>query len=139
MADLLTVFIDSNILFSTCYRSPNLFERQWQIPGVHIVTAKYCVKEVRKNLPSPDQRQRLDEWLLKTEVVDDCPADELPENLMLPAKDVPVIAAAARCTADILITGDSNHFGRYFGHRVLGVLVESTAMFRSRFPEVFKD
>jgi predicted nucleic acid-binding protein len=139
MSEPLIVFIDSNILFSTCYRSPNLFERQWQIPSVHIVTAKYCTKEVRKNLPEPDQRRRLDEWLLKTEVVEDCPADELPESLMLPAKDVPVIAAAARRKADILITGDSKHFGRYFGHTVLGVLVESTGMFRARFPEVFKD
>jgi predicted nucleic acid-binding protein len=139
VADSLTVFIDSNILFSTCYRSPNLFERQWKIPGVHIVTARYCVHEVRKNLPSPDQRSRLEQWLLKTKVVEDCPADELPENLMLPAKDVPVIAAAARCKADILITGDSNHFGRYFGHTVLGVLIESTGMFRARFPEVFQD
>jgi predicted nucleic acid-binding protein len=139
MADPLIVFIDSNVLFSTCYRTPNLFERQWQIPGVHIVTAEYCTNEVRKNLPSSDQRRRLDEWLLKTEVVEDCPADELPDNLMLPAKDLPVIAAAARCKADILITGDSNHFGRYFGHTVLGVLIESPSMFRSRYPKVFQD
>jgi predicted nucleic acid-binding protein len=136
--DLLIVFIDSDILFSTCYRSPNLFERQWQIPGIRIVTARYCIEEARRNLSSPDQHRRLEQWLLRTKVVEDCPAEELPDSLMLPAKDVPVLAAAARCKADILITGDSNHFGRYFGHTVLGVLVESPGMFRARFPKVFQ-
>jgi len=136
--DLLVAFIDSNILFSTCYRSPNLFERLWTIPNVRIVTANYCVEEVRRNFRSSEQLTRLDQWLLRTHIVEDCPENDLPETLMLPAKDVPVLAAAARCQADILITGDQNHFGRYYGHRVLGVLIESSEMFRSRFPEIFQ-
>jgi predicted nucleic acid-binding protein len=135
--DLLNVFIDSNILFSACYRSPNLFERLWAIPTVRIVTAEYCVDEVRRNLRSPEQTRRLDQWLSRTRIVENCPDSDLPEMLMLPAKDVPVLAAAARCRADILITGDLNHFGRYYGHQVLGVLIESSEMFRSRFPEIF--
>jgi hypothetical protein len=136
--DLLIVFIDSNILFSTCYRSPNLFERLWTIPNVRIVTAEYCEDEVRRNLRSLEQIARLDQWLSRTEVVENCPESELPEMLMLPIKDVPVLAAAARHNADILITGDRNHFGRYYGHQVLGVLIESSEMFRSRFPEIFQ-
>lgn len=137
MPDLLVVFIDSNILFSTCYRSPNLFERLWTIPNVRIVTAGYCVSEVRRNLRSSEQTGRLDQWLSRTHIVEDCPESEFPETLMLPAKDVPVLAAAAHCKADILITGDRNHFGRYYGHQVFGVFVESSEMFRSRFPEIF--
>jgi len=135
--DLLVVFIDSNILFSTCYRSPNLFERLWAIPNVRIVTADYCVNEVRRNFRSSEQIARLDQWLSRTQIVEDCPENDQPETLMLPAKDVPVLAAAAHCKADILITGDQNHFGRYYGHQVLGVLIESSEMFRSRFPEIF--
>jgi len=135
VSDLLTVFIDSNILFSTCYRSPNLFERLWRISGIRIVSAPYCVNEVRRNLVSPDQLHRFDQWLLRTEVVEDCPENQLPENLMLPAKDLPVLAAAARYKADILVTGDSNHFG----NTVLGVQIESPGMFRKRYPEIFRD
>ncbi|MES2393697.1 MAG: PIN domain-containing protein [Acidobacteriota bacterium] len=139
MSDQLTVFLDSNILFSACYRSPNLFERLWTIPHIRLVTAAYCIQEVRRNLTSSGQQARLDNWLLQTVEVKDCPADGLPTHLMLPAKDVPVLAAAALCNADILVTGDANHFARYFGHRVLGVLIESTGMFRSRYPEIFQD
>jgi hypothetical protein len=138
MSNSQLVFIDSNILFSTCYRTPNLFEKLWTIPDVRIVTASYCVQEVQRNLRSPNQLARLEAKVLETLLVEDCPASELPENLMLPAKDVPVLCAASRCHADILITGDLNHFARYFGHRVLGVLIESPAMFRSRFPEIFE-
>ena len=57
---------------------------------------------------------------------------------MLPAKDVPVLCAASRGPADVLIPGDLNHFARYFGHRVLGVLIESPVMFWSRFAEIFE-
>jgi hypothetical protein len=71
--DLLIVFIDSNILFSACYRSPNLFERLWAIPTVHIVTAEYCIDEVRRNLSSLEQIGRLDQWLSQTKVVKNCP------------------------------------------------------------------
>jgi predicted nucleic acid-binding protein len=132
------VFVDSNILFSTCYRSPNLFERLWTIPGLRIATSHYCVTEVRRHLGTASQIENFHAILERTQIVEDCPEEELPATLMLHAKDVPVLAAAARCHAEVLVTGDKNHFGRYFGHRVLGVRIESPEIFRTRYPKIFQ-
>jgi predicted nucleic acid-binding protein len=37
--------------------------------------------------------------------------------------DVPILAAAIQCRADILVTGDRRAFGRHFRTRLVGVEV----------------
>lgn len=48
---------------------------------------------------------------------------ELRGEVDLPVKDWPVLSGAAAAGATHLITGDVRHFGRYFGERLVGVLV----------------
>lgn len=134
---MLIVFLDSNILFSASYRSPNLFERLWTLRDARMITSRYCAEEARRNLALPEQAQRLVQHLAVTGIVDDCPEDQLPDTWMLPAKDIPVLAAAAQARADVLLTGDRNHFGRYYGLQVMGVAIESPELFRARFSEHF--
>jgi hypothetical protein len=52
-------------------------------------------------------------------------ADAVSVTGLLPEKDRPVLAAAARMTCDALVTGDRTHFGRFYGRRLAGVAVHS--------------
>jgi predicted nucleic acid-binding protein len=45
----------------------------------------------------------------------------IPPEIDLPEKDLPVLATAIDAGCDILVTGDSRHFGPLFG-RTLGRL-----------------
>jgi predicted nucleic acid-binding protein len=47
----------------------------------------------------------------------------LPCLIDLPEKDRPVLMAAILIKADYLITGDSTHFGKYFGQTINGVKI----------------
>lgn len=127
------LFLDSNILFSAAHRQPNRFLRLWSLPGVEVVTCSYCIGEVTRNLQQPAQMSAFRSLLSATVVVADCPEQLVPKTIMLPAKDLPVLASAIHCGADILLTGDRNHFSRFFGHREAGVLIESPQMFWDRF------
>jgi predicted nucleic acid-binding protein len=130
----LKVFLDSNILFSAAYRSPNGFERLWRLDSVILLTSYYCVTEVKRNLATKQQLSLLDNLLPGVELVADCPEEQLPSVVMLPGKDIPVLAAAMLCEADVLVTGDRRHFGPFYGSRQGSVRVESPEMFWSRFP-----
>jgi bifunctional DNA-binding transcriptional regulator/antitoxin component of YhaV-PrlF toxin-antitoxin module len=46
----------------------------------------------------------------------ECPID-------LPEKDQPVLVAAISAKADYLLTGDIEHFGKYFGQRIMDVRI----------------
>ena len=45
--------------------------------------------------------------------------------LWLPEKDRPVLLAAMALACDVLVTGDSRHFGAGYGKRFEGVIVYS--------------
>jgi predicted nucleic acid-binding protein len=49
----------------------------------------------------------------------------LPEHLdvNLPAKDLPILAAAVAAKAKFLITGDKRHFGTPFGRKIHGIAI----------------
>lgn len=56
-------------------------------------------------------------WLRKTPG----PADDdliLAGDQALPAKDVPILAAALAADANMLVTGDHRHFGHLFGRAI---------------------
>jgi uncharacterized protein len=49
--------------------------------------------------------------------------EALPQQVALPAKDRPILAAAIRAGATYLLTGDIHHFGEYFGRTFGGVQI----------------
>ena len=122
------LFLDANVLFSAAYRPDAGVARLWEVSSAGLVTSSYAVEEARRNLHGEDQRTRLEGLLKEVEVGE---AMMLPPELRgevdLPEKDWPVLGGAAAAGATHLITGDVQHFGRYFGERPLGVLVMKPA------------
>ena len=118
------IFLDANILFSVAYGSPGL-NRLWksaQPKRCMLFASHFVVEEARRNLFRPEQMERLEDYLSEVRIVPEvdptlsCPID-------LPEKDRPVLMAAISIKADYLITGDSTHFGKYFGRTVNGVRI----------------
>lgn len=79
------------------------------------------------NLAEDEQRERLKTLLATVElVVGQAP---LPPGVDLPEKDKPILQAALYAQATHLITGDKQHFGRYYGKKLGGVLVMAPAQY----------
>ena len=57
----------------------------------------------------------------------------LPSGMNLPAKDTPIFQAAMSAGASVLLTGDVEHFGRFFGKTIVGVRILSPADFLREF------
>lgn len=116
------LFLDANILFSAAYGSPGI-RRFWELQKAgkcQLVVSGYVVEEARRNLDSPEQLVRLEELMAELERVPEPPVGtNCP--IELPDKDRPVFIAALAARATHLITGDTRHFGDFFGREVHGV------------------
>ena len=126
MPDVL--FLDANILYSAAHGPTTILRRLWRIPNVELVTSVYARDEAWRNL-NPDQRTALQELLDRVRVVNNpvFQSVPLPVDVVLPAKDRPILLAAIASGATHLLTGDSRHFGPYFGQMIEGVMILSPA------------
>ena len=117
-------FLDANILFSVTYECPGL-DRLCELhkKGVCVLVASgYVIEEAKRNLTKPDQLKKLEVSLLNVQIVLEAdPSIECPIDL--PEKDQPVLMAAISAKADYLLTGDIEHFGKYFGQRIMDVRI----------------
>lgn len=94
------------------------------LDDVTLVTSAYAIAEAERNLEEPDQRTRLYRLTQMVEIAGEAPKDaELPGNIRLPAKDVPILLGAIHARCACLLTGDRRHFGRHFGRSVGGVKI----------------
>lgn len=116
------VFLDANVLFSAAYRTDTGLLKLWRLPGTQLCTSPYALEEARINLEEPVQRARLRQLEDKLHFFD-ASEQQLPSGILLPAKDAPILLAAIAANATHLLTGDLTHFGRYFGHRIAGILI----------------
>jgi predicted nucleic acid-binding protein len=110
MPDVLRVFLDSNILFSATHKPNHGFLQFWTTPELVPMTSLYAVRETRRNCKNQSQLQRLEFLLERTVIVSDAPRNVLPRGIDLPPKDAPILLAAIDAGADLLITGDKDHF-----------------------------
>ena len=118
------IFLDANILFSAAYGSPGL-NRLWELARQKrclLFASHFVVEEATRNLSHPEQKKRLEDSLSEVQIVPEVDPT-LPCPIHLPEKDRPVIMAAISIEADYLMTGDSAHFGKYFGQMVSGVKI----------------
>ena len=118
------LFLDANILFSAAYGSPGLL-RLWSLAEqgrVHLLADSHVEQEARRNLPTPDQQTRLTAYLRSVKLVP-APDPQLPCPVELPPGDRLVLLAAAAAQATHLLTGNTKHFGPYYGRRILGVRI----------------
>jgi predicted nucleic acid-binding protein len=117
------VFLDANVLFSAAWREESGLLRLWDLPDVKLLTSTYAVEEARINLRTPTQRLRLARLVERVETISAVHSLRLPAGVILPAKDQPILSGAIQANASHLITGDKEHFDRFFGRKVLGVTV----------------
>jgi uncharacterized protein len=120
------LFLDANVLFSAAYRPGAGLLEFWKLKNIVLCSSRYALEEARINLTEEPQRRRLAK-LARTIQLFDAIAYELPREISLPEKDVPILLAAIRARATHLITGDFRHFERYFHERIAGILVLSPA------------
>lgn len=118
------LFLDANILFSAAYREQSGLLKLWQIKSVKLISSAYAVEEVRRNLNTPSQNERLDK-LLKclTQILPYHTDTDLPKNVTIREKDKPILLSAISAKADFLITGDVRDFGKFYGKKVKGVII----------------
>lgn len=126
------VFLDANVLFSAAISSGGasraIFELADQYPDIlNLVVSEYAITEALSNL----QQKRpeavsgllaLLDGLRFTHEPPEILVDRLKEMVSDP-KDVPIVAGAVWAEADLLVTGNSRHFGRLYGTHVGGCLI----------------
>jgi predicted nucleic acid-binding protein len=124
------VFLDANILFSAAYRPDAGLKRLWKLPGARMITSAYAIEEAYRNLDYPKQRKDLEDLLGSVEVIPTAASTDHPlfSNVKLPDKDRPIPLAAIGAGATHLLNGDFQHFGPYYGERVLSLRRESTSL-----------
>ncbi|MGB8479193.1 MAG: PIN domain-containing protein [Acidobacteriaceae bacterium] len=128
------VFLDANVLFSAAYREPAGLAVLWKLRGVQLLTSEYAAQEAANNLAEAEQQSRLRDLIERIEIVSDALGvdatiqDKLA-GIDLPDKDRPILTAAVAANADFLLTGDIQHFGRYFGQVLCGVRILRPAEF----------
>ncbi len=116
------VFLDANVLFSAAWRPNSKLRRLWSLDHVELLSSDYAIDEAMRNLESPTQKRRLARLLRQVGRVD--PVHFMPPpNIQLPEKDLPILIAAIDGNATHLLTGDREHFGRYYHQELGGVMI----------------
>ena len=116
------IFLDANVLWSaaTNPQRPHWRSLTARPPKADFITSHYALAEARRNLAAQDLPE-LDRIVARLRLVPDA-FGAPPPGVVLPGKDVPILASAAAARADVLVTGDQ-HFGQYFGRTIGGVKI----------------
>lgn len=124
------IFLDANVLFSLAFSNGAVRRLIADLREAShtLVADQYVFEEALRNLSiqRPEAVGTLHEQAaLMTIVATVSPGCRSPAGVDLPAKDVPVLTSAIAAGYDILMTGDSRHFGHLFGRTIAGVTVHS--------------
>lgn len=128
----LRIFLGSNVLFSASRSDASRFLGFWRLRDAAVITSRYVVDEVSRNIRTVDHRRRFEALLTRTEFVSDADVRLIPDDVGLVAKDQPILAAAIAASVDYLATGDKKHFAHLYDTSVCGVLIISPADFLDR-------
>lgn len=124
------VFLDANVLFSMALAGASplrLFCRLAETGACQLIASPYAIDEARRNIARkrPGSAAGLDKLIAEISVCAEGDAELVrwARSVGLPEKDAPILAAAARANADILVTGDRADFGNLFARKLRGVTV----------------
>ena len=123
------IFLDANILVSAAWRDDSRLLVLWSLPDTQLLTSAYAIVEADRNVVSAEQRTRLYRLVQPLEIVDEPRPRGLPAGVVLPAKDAPILLAAIDAGAKYLLTGDKDHFGKYYGQAIDGVTILRPAQY----------
>lgn len=124
------LFLDANVLFSAAHRETNSVRIFFVLAGAGVcdlVSSAYAVEEARRNILRK-YPERASDLLALTATLSLCGEANRPTLAWaaqhgLPAKDVPILAAAVQAQADILVTGDRTDFGHLYRKTLRGVRI----------------
>lgn len=118
------LFLDANILFSVAHRERAGVAALWSLADIELISSNYAIDEAVRNLSTDDQRGRLAEHTGRMQIIDSISTlTFLSQTIDLPEKDWPILIGAIDAKATHLITGDKDHFGKYFDTTIAGVLI----------------
>jgi len=128
----LRIFLDANILFSAAKSDGAIRQllRHLQSAQHTLVADSYVQAEAMRNIAAKADAKAISdlEALLSKVEVNAVQFAQVSGALQaaalwLPEKDRPVLLAAIVLSCDVLVTGDSTHFGAGYGKRFEGVTV----------------
>ncbi|MDZ4251871.1 MAG: PIN domain-containing protein [Sulfuritalea sp.] len=127
------IFLDANILFSAARTDGAVRQllALCEAAGHELWADAYVFEEARRNLAakSADGLPALEAMAARIRIGGLIAGKALlPDTMVLPEKDRPVLAAAIHHRCDILVAGDRTHFGSLYGKTIRGVNVLSPAM-----------
>jgi predicted nucleic acid-binding protein len=122
-ASVKTLFLDANILISAAWKQGSEIAQIWQMPGTRLVTSNFVMGEVQRNLRQVEQIERLRVLMRSVQITPSEKTLDIPEALILPEKDRPVLIGAILAKADLLVSGDKKHFGPLYGSVIRGVRI----------------
>lgn len=140
-----SLFLDANVLFTATHRPQGKAAFLFQVldsglaaPPWRLLSSAYAIEEARRNLTAkfPGTAERLDALLAHVELVAQPAAPRL--LLDLPAKDMPIWAAAHAAKATHLLTGDLKDFGPHMNRpeSTAGVVIQTVGAFLDGFAEI---
>jgi predicted nucleic acid-binding protein len=126
------LFLDANVLFLAGYSRTSPVHDLLALGragACELVASGYAVEEARRNLAAKAPSGAVEALSAALADVTSVPEARAPalgvaaEAALTDPADVPILAAAIQCRADVLVTGDRRAFGRYFRTRLSGVEV----------------
>lgn len=96
-----------------------------ELRGHNLLTSPHALTEARRNLAlkRPEAAPRLEVIVSRVDIVPEADPDAVKVGLEfgLPPKDAPILGAALREKADLLVTGDGKHFGHLYEKPIDGM------------------
>jgi predicted nucleic acid-binding protein len=128
------LFLDANVVFSAAHspdgRARALF-RLARKGQCELLSSPHAIEEARRNIriKYPEKSDDLEALVSELHVTPEAtpPAVAWARKQSLPLEDAPILAAAVEAAADLLVTGDRTHFGRFFGKSLRGVGIATPA------------
>ena len=120
------VFLDANVLFAAAWRPNGALQRLWErLDSTELLSSGYAVEGGPAEFGDTARNGVVGYAIGLLRQVRQVEPEHftLPRDIRLPEKDLPILLAAIDGGATHLLTGDREHFGRYFRQEIGGVLI----------------
>jgi predicted nucleic acid-binding protein len=123
----LRLFLDANILFLAGYSPSSPVHDLLALAAqgdCELLSSEYAFEEARRNLAlkspagSVERLELMTVAVIRVQEASGVALKKAQEVQLSDPADIPILAAALQCGADVLVTGDRRAFGSFFGRRI---------------------
>jgi predicted nucleic acid-binding protein len=123
----LRLFLDANILFLAGYSALSPVHDLLALAAkgdCELLSSDYAFEEARRNLAlkspadSVERFEAMTATIFHVQEASGVALKRAQEARLSDTSDIPILAAALQCGADVLVTGDRRAFGSFFGRRI---------------------